>query len=137
MHSRSFSQLEPEKGREEAALGSPAVLGQVAPWWNTVENLSSKKQEHKALNMESQRGLRKGQYSSPPLVCVRVLCLPVSVSFTLIEFQPLREINRDVHFYIKKLYASSLCRYITHTLLIIIKGIEIWEIKQSDVMANF
>ena len=31
-----------------------------------VEYLSSSKQKHKALNVESQRGLRKFQYSSPP-----------------------------------------------------------------------
>ena len=43
--------------------------GQVTLWCTPVENLSARKQRRKALNMESQRRLRKGQYSTPSSTC--------------------------------------------------------------------
>ena len=54
--------------------------GEQLPQCTLVENLSSGKQRRKALNMESQHKLRKGQYSSPSPVCVRLLspCLDLS-----------------------------------------------------------
>ena len=47
--------------------------------------------------METQRGLRKGQYSSPPPVCVYILRLCLSLS----HLQPIstfRVIQRDLYF---------------------------------------
>ena len=56
--------------------------------------------------MESRRGLKKGQYSSPQPVCVRVLLLPVF--HTLIAVSTLtREIKRDVYFYTKERISVS------------------------------
>ena len=62
----------------EVSLG--ATQGDGGPQWTLAENLSSRKQRRKALNMESQHGFRKGQYNSPLPVSVQVPHLPVSVS---------------------------------------------------------
>ena len=57
--------------------------GDSGPQQKPVENLSSRKQRCKALNMESQHELRKSQYSNPPPVCICVLHFPVSVCLSL------------------------------------------------------
>ena len=49
-----------------------------------------------SLNMEQQRESRKRQYSSPPLVGVRVLRLAASLKLT--EGWTFREIKRDIYF---------------------------------------
>ena len=78
---------------------------QVAPWRNTVKNLKSKKQGYEALYIELQRGLRKGQYSSPSLVYDSVLCLCLSDSTHLQLISGLwsNKEGRDI-FFIKKCY---------------------------------
>ena len=68
----SQSKSKPSQGRSRP---EPHPGGQW-PLWNPVENLSSRKQRCVALNMESQHGLRKGQYSSPPAVFNQLLPSP-------------------------------------------------------------
>ena len=71
---------------------------------------SSKKQRCRTLNMNSQCGLRKGQYSSPPESAFESessVCLPLPVSVSLPrshkqQFRPLREIKWDVYIFVKK-----------------------------------
>ena len=66
-----------------------------------------------ALNMESQCGLSKGQYNSPPPVCVHDFRLPV-ISHTLRILDLSRNKGRRIIFFKEKCHDSSLCRHITH-----------------------
>ena len=79
-------------------------------------------------NMEAQRGLRKGQHSSPPPVCVHILCLPHLVSFSLslslslshtYSSLPFWEIKGVICFCEESIMPlhSSWCHYITQWAL--------------------
>ena len=71
-------------------LGVGARGGRGA-WWPPVEKFSSKKQRYKSLNMESQRRLRKIQYSSPPTtVSASVVSLLLSHTFA-VNFDPFQK----------------------------------------------
>ena len=69
-----------------------------------------------ALNMEAQLGLRKGQYSSPPQVCVRILYLPpLSLSHTqLVSVADLSRNKKRRTFFLRKCQASTSCLYAIH-----------------------
>ena len=62
-----------------------------SPSRTLVADLSSKRQGHKALNMESQCELRRGQYNSslPVNVCILHLSLSLSHTFTA-NFRPFK-----------------------------------------------
>ena len=80
--------------------------------WILVKNLLSRKQRCKAMPIEAQHGLRKGQYSSPLTGSICLLHLPVSVSH-LCQFGPFQElIKRDVYFCKEHVTISSFLHYV-------------------------
>ena len=86
-----------------------AWVVELLPTAEPVENLSSRKQKQ-TLNMESQHGLRKGQYSSTPPTDTPSLSLShfsFSFSLTYRSFKPFAREQRECIFFVKKCHGQS------------------------------
>ena len=78
----TVSQSVSRSSSQEIRRAANKCLG---PWQTPVEKLLSRKQRCKALKIESQRGLRKDQYSSSPSVCGHDLSLALTANFRPFE----------------------------------------------------
>ena len=105
--SLSVGQSRCSESRQRITDGRPGDRQPLAePGWELI----------KETNMESQPGLRKGQYSSSPPVCVCVLRLPVFVSLPPVcsHLRPFRVIKmRD--FLKEKCYCHSFLHLVIQT----------------------
>ena len=111
VHTVSQSNRRDSGGQEvQRAVSECRKEDQVAP----VENLSSKKQGRKSLNMNSQRGLRKGCYCSLLPVSGQVLCLCLSCSYYF---------NLDLKFSLYDVSAMRIIEFSAWTEEIMLKSI--------------